>query len=211
MSLTLGLSIMRKALNLKATPLFLAASSSGQHDFVSFLIELGSDVNEAAFNETKKEQITPLVAAAKENHLATVQVLLANGAKPDNCDQVLWHSCSEDDRLEMVRTLLDAGAKCDLKKTIATSYQNYTGLTRLMSLVLMGNGAVIDVFSKCIDRDTVNYAACGRLENQFEFNITAAWLASESGLTDILDTLLELGADANAGAVTREGVTLSCL
>ena len=45
----------------------------------------------------------------------------------------------------------------------------------------------------------------------FEFNITAAWLASETGHTDILKTLLELGADANAAAVTREGVTLSCL
>ena len=162
---------------MKATPLFLAARS-GQHDFVSFLIKLGSDVNKPALDKNKKEHKTPLTAAAEKNHLATVRVLLANGAKPDKCNQVLWDSCRKNNRSEMARTLLDAGAKCDLKKVIKSSDQNYTGLTRLMSLVLKEKGTIINILSKCIDKDTVNYAACGRLESQFEFNITAAWLAT---------------------------------
>ena len=68
-----------------------------------------------------------------------------------------------------------------MKKITTKSDKNYTGLTRLMSLVLTRKDVAINALTKCIDKDTVNYAACARLKCQFESNISATWLASETG------------------------------
>ena len=100
-----------------------------------------------------------------------------------------------------------------MRTKMESSAEDYVGLTRLMSLVLKGRSAIIEILSrrKSIDQDTVNYSGCGRRKALFESHISAAWLASEAGHSDILKALLALGADANAMAVTKEGVSLSCL
>lgn len=64
---------------IKVSP-FCISVAKGDFEMVQKMIELGADVNEVS------NQMTPLMFAARYNHLEIIKLLVANGAKTNTKD-----------------------------------------------------------------------------------------------------------------------------
>ena len=88
------------------TALFLAAGMA-QDDFVSFLIELGSDVNATAVSK-EGVPLSCLQIAAATGKASTVEILLKAGARVNSGKSCLLEPAREG-KSDIVRMLLEAG------------------------------------------------------------------------------------------------------
>jgi ankyrin repeat protein len=107
------------------TPLHYAAAH-GLNDFVRGLLKHGADPDLFGIPDTKGNLTTPLMAAAANGHLETVQLLVEKGAQLEKVndvgDTVLMDVCKRP-YPEIVKLLLEKGANVN-----ASGYLGYTAL-----------------------------------------------------------------------------------
>ena len=154
------------------TPLVLAAEN-GQLDVVKLLVEKGADVNVRCSYNTIHECATPLIGACE---VARDFDRLGGGPLPGS----RVATTRKHGYLEIVKLLLDKGAKVDVK--------NNFGNTAL--LIAAGNGQS-EVVKLLLDKG----ASVDLGNNQ---SITPLLMAAQNGDVDVTTLLLAKGANPNA-------------
>ena len=181
----------------------------------------------------------PFIEAVLGNHLEVTRVLLNSGYDPnyysdDSGGEVPLHFAIEEDNIEMVRLLLDHGARPDL----AYTPYNKNSLDLLNQAARWGNAAIVKLLLQHIDVETklthgheewdtlITTAATFGLMDIFQmilkknkasqgdkFALHSRYLrpplslAAEKGHTDIVALLLDHGSDVHAGVVSTESYT----
>jgi len=187
------------------TPLHRACDN-GHLDVVRVLLEAGAD-GHAADNDTdndEKEDSTPLHRACDNGHLDVVRVLFEAGADlhaADNWRRTPLHVACMSGQFDVVRFLLDAGALADLNAV------DNCGWTPL-HLASGGEGVGqrhLDVVKMLLDEGAHLEA---RVSNGYRVSIgyTPLMEASETGQGEIVQELIDRGANIFATAANRETV-----
>jgi len=167
--------------NAWSSPLY-AASSRGHYKVVQTLLHHGANVNEGAESGN-----IPLHAAAQEGHDKVVQILLHNGANVN--DQKYGNTplylASFEGHDQVVQMLLDNGADVNVHveggtALHAASYQGHDSIVRM----LLEHGIYIDVMGT----------------TKIFGSLTALCTASGHDRYQVVQTLLEKGANVNAKA-----------
>ncbi|MCA8448886.1 ankyrin repeat domain-containing protein [Burkholderia vietnamiensis] len=152
-------------------------------DMVDYLVEKGGDVNQRFVEDPKSLSeedfwanasnagLTPLHFAASGADLPTIERLLRHGAHPEALDQAIGH----DDEEAVVRTLLDAGAQPGFSVVQAATLEGASVGTIRM---LLETGANPDMTPQ-------------------EGEGTALWFAAAQGRVDVVEVLLDYGANVH--------------
>ena len=205
---------------------FFAACRQGDHDEVLRLVGVDPDLVRAADPKAAHGGWTGLHAAAQGGHTPIVELLLARGADVlareagDNTTALHWAAARAEQPL--VRTLLDGGADVhgvgDLHALDVIGWAAFFRAPGTEDITVMDDGrrACIDylvergarhhIFSAiCVGslpliREVVeqNPDALDRRMSRFERRLTALHFAIVRKRYDVLDLLLELGADVEA-------------
>lgn len=187
-------------------------SAKGNEQICQLLLDYGANVNGC------EGTVSPLTLAAKNNKQAVVQLLIARGASP-NCVHPEEYSplifLCEDGNLELVELLIKAGAEVNHqvlknKKTAlyaACEFDQYEIVQLLLS-----NGATItnsSTFSPLLIAVTCNHIRILELLLQqpnikvdtlfTDENATALFLGCAKGFFNVVQLLLDKGADPNKG------------
>jgi uncharacterized glyoxalase superfamily protein PhnB len=200
---------------------FFGACAVGDRDTVSKL--LATDPALARMADPKGEHAgwTGLHYAARAGQLDTVRLLLAHGAYPnaresgDNTYPLHWAAANRS--IEVVRALLDAGGDAhgigDLHELDAIGWATYfhrpegrRGELPEVARLLVEHGAHHHVYSAMSlgDRELLRSVveqdpgALDRRMSRFENRLTALHFAIVEKRDDMLDLLIELGADLEA-------------
>jgi ankyrin repeat protein len=178
------------------TPL-LEASRTGDTPLIAELIKAGADARESVHPEGE----TPLMAVSRTGKLDAVELLLKAGSDPNAADnyqkQTALMRAAEEGHAEVVNALLAAKADPNAKAHVSqlTTRKNADhatgGFTALMFAVRNGHENVV--------RALVKGGADLKATNGD--GITATSIAVENDRFDLARTLLDLGADANDGAL----------
>jgi len=156
-------------------PLLHFAAAHGQRACVDVLLDRGFDVN----TRDRLDNATALHWAAQDGHLDVVRRLLAAGADIDGegdaheIGVIGWATCFRDVRDEVAEFLLEHGAK-----------------PTLFSAVALGRG---DLVRQLVAADPTLLAS--RKMSRFEHYRTPLHLAVLKNRPDMVELLLELGAD----------------
>jgi len=178
------------------TPL-LQASRTGDAPMIAELLKSGADVRKSIHPEGE----TPLMAASRTGKLSAVDLLIKAESDPNAADSyqketaLMW--AAEEGHVEVVNALLAAGANPNAQAAVSqlTTRKNADhptgGFTALMFAVRDGH------------EDVVRALAKGRadLKAANGDGLTATSIAIENDRFDLARTLLDLGADANDGAL----------
>jgi ankyrin repeat protein len=178
------------------TPL-LQASRTGDAPMIAELLKSGADVRKSIHPEGE----TPLMAASRTGKLNAVELLIKAESDPNAADTyqketaLMW--AAEEGHVEVVNALIAAGANPNVKASVSelTTRKNADhptgGFTALMFAVRDGY------------EDTVRALAKGGadLKATNGDGLTATSIAIENDRFDLARTLLDLGADANDGAL----------
>lgn len=154
-------------------------------DFKAFKVALTK--NPTAKDEKSNDSgRTPLIAATITKHYEIVQMLLDWGADVNVVDRggdsALHHACASGDE-KMIKMLLDYGAD--------TNYINFASHnTPLFEAILHGHSAACLLLLEQPYVDLTHRSALGK--------DTAIILAAEAGLLEVVESLIEKGADLNA-------------
>ncbi len=187
--------------------LFLEASSKGDLESLRGFAGLARAANASGW--------TGLHAAARGGHLDAVRLLLQHGADPnareagDNTTALHWAAAGG--RLEIVRTLLDAGGDVhgvgDLHEFDVIGWATYYHPAGAeVAALLIERGARHHIFSAISlgDLEVIRKlvedkpGALDRRMSRFEQRQTPLHFAMNLKRYDILDLLIELGADLEA-------------
>ena len=178
------------------TPL-LEASRTGDTPMIAELLKAGADVKKSVHPEGE----TPLMAASRTGKLDAVELLLKAGSDPNAADNyqkqtaLMW--AAEEGHVDVVNALLAAGANPNAKAHVSplTTRKNADhatgGFTALMFAVRNGHENVV--------RALVKGGADLKATNGD--GVTATSIAIVNDRFDLARTLLDLGADANDGAL----------
>ena len=173
------------------------AALNGHTDCVRLLIDHGADVNEFTYpydsNGFSRDPFTddfsrpfdnpgctPLLLAAENGHLQTVQVLLQNGGELNRGNEMAWlplHSAVSKNRTEVVKFLLKQDGDVLASTSRGTTVLHLATCLELV-MILVDRGANIQAND-----------ICGR---------TPLHVAAEKGIAETVNYLLDLGADINA-------------
>jgi len=178
------------------TPL-LQASRTGDAPMIAELLKSGADVRKSVHPEGE----TPLMAASRTGKLSAVELLIKAESDPNAADSyqketaLMW--AAEEGHVEVVNALMAAGANPNSKAAVSelTTRKNADhptgGFTALMFAVRDGY------------EDTVRALVKGGadLKATNGDGLTATSIAIENDRFDLARTLLDLGADANDGAL----------
>ena len=178
------------------TPL-LQASRTGDTPMIAELLKSGADVRKAVHAEGE----TPLMAAARTGKLDAVQLLIKAGSDPNASDtyqkQTALMRAAEEGHVDVVNALLTAGADPNAKAHVSAlttrKHADHAtgGLTALMFAVRNGHENVVRALAdggadlKATNGDGVSATSIAIVNDRF----------------DLARTLLDLGADANDGAL----------
>ncbi len=179
------LDIVRKLINAGANVngnggvALTCAACSGHLEMMSHLLKNGADIN-----AVERDGTTPLHRAAACNQLESVKLLLDRGAKV-NAQRItgatpLMHACWYTDNPDLIRTLIQAGAKLELRDwhgEPAIVHTASEGHVKALQALIDG-GAKVD--EEC-ERDQT----------------TALHAAAASGRREALEILLRAGANPN--------------
>lgn len=173
--------------NVLPSPLVCAVGRDSW-DMVRFLIDKGADVNMA-----DKDGLSPLVVAARGGDEDVVRLLVEHGAEVDARDMdgvtPLVKAC-EFRRWGAVKTLLDLGADVN-----ATNGDGRTALAATVeALIGEGEDAGLGALRVLIKRGADVEAKNG----EFAGNMSALSIAARVDRLDIMNALVEAGADVNA-------------
>ncbi len=177
------------------TPLF-QASRAGDAPLIGVLLAAGADPDAA-----QSDGVTPLMAAARTGHLDAVRLLIEAGADVNAADTyqqetaLMW--AAAEGHAAVVRALLEAGADPNARGRLTTIEERKHadhptgGMTALMFAARNGHEDVV--------RALVAGGADLRLTNGD--GITATSIAIVNDWFDLANTLLDLGADPDDGAL----------
>jgi uncharacterized protein len=187
------------ATDLKVTPLWLAAET-GNEAMVGRLLEAGANPNAALLAGE-----TPLMVAARSDYPAVVVQLLAKGADlnargPREQTALMWAVSQK--HSDVVKILLDHHADLQLRSEVWSEvmavpphgYLPYNkaiphgGETALMFAARVGDLASAKLL----------VAAGANVNDADAWGVSATTLAAHSGFRDLVEFLLEKGADPNA-------------
>jgi len=178
------------------TPL-LEASRTGDTPMIAELLKAGADVKETFHPDGE----TALMAASRTGKLEAVELLLKAGADPNAADKyqkqtaLMW--AAEEGHVDVVNALLAAKADPNVKAHVSaiSTWKNADhatgGFTALMFAVRNGHENVV----RALVKGGANLKAING------DGITATSIAITNDRFDLAKTLLELGADANDGAL----------
>jgi ankyrin repeat protein len=198
----------------RTTPLWRAVDS-GQADAAHLLMEQGADVNAYSSVSGRGVFSTPLLQAASRGHYEIVRDLLEHGAavtSPFTVNYTPLHWAVERNDLKFARLLLefgaDANALCDPAGGFVSSMLSETKSHDMVAL-LVDNGAT---WATGDNSALPRAAQRGELESvrlfvlQFGANVNEMdtrfmaplHYAARGGHVDVVEYLLEQGADPNA-------------
>ncbi len=178
------------------TPL-LEASRSGDTPIIAELMKAGADVRRAVHPEGE----TPLMAASRTGRIDAVELLLEAGSDPNAADnyqnETALMRAAEEGHVDVTNALLAAGANPNTKAHVSSlSERKHAdhatgGFTALMFAVRNGHENVVRALVKGgADMKTANGDG-----------LTATSIAIVNDRFDLAQTLLDLGADPNDGAL----------
>jgi ankyrin repeat protein len=176
----------------------LEASRTGDTPMIAELLKAGATVEESDHGPDGE---TPLMAASRTGKLDAVELLLKAGANPNAADNyqketaLMW--AAEEGHVDVVNALLAAKANPNAKAHVSalSTWKNADhatgGFTALMFAVRNGHESVVRALVKGgADLKAINGDG-----------ITATSIAITNDRFDLARTLLDLGADANDGAL----------
>ena len=178
------------------TPL-LQASRTGDAPMIAELLKSGADVRKSIHPEGE----TPLMAASRTGKLSAVDLLIKAESDPNAADSyqketaLMW--AADEGHVEVVQALLAAGANPNAQAAVSqlTTRKNADhptgGFTALMFAVRDGHEDVVRALVK----------GGSDLKATNGDGLTATSIAIENDRFDLARTLLDLGADANDGAL----------
>jgi uncharacterized protein len=178
------------------TPL-LEASRTGDTPMIAELLKAGADIKKSVHPEGE----TPLMAASRTGKLDAVELLLKAGSDPNAADtfqkQTALMRAAEEGHVKVVNALLAAGADPNARAHVSPLAERKHadhatgGFTALMFAVRNGHESVVRALAEGrADMKAVNGDG-----------VTATAIAIVNDRFDLARTLLDLGADANDGAL----------
>ncbi len=201
--------------------LFFLACEKGHDAVLRRLLAKHSRLVRAANPAAPHGGWTGLHTAAQQGHLETVRLLLEHGADPnareagDNTYPLHWAAANR--RVEIVRALLDAGGDVhgigDVHELDAIGWATFfhephgaPGENPSVAALLVERGARHHIFSAMSLGDLnlirrlvqENPKALDRRMSRFEQGLTPLRFAIQRTRYDIMDLLIELGADLEA-------------
>jgi ankyrin repeat protein len=184
--------------DLGATALW-AASQNGNAAAVRMLLKTGANANASLLLGE-----TPLMVAARSGHVAVVEQLLANGANVDakaGRDQTALMWAVTQQHPEVVEILLTNGADVHAQsakwsEVMAVPPHGYLPYNRDIP---HGNDTALLLAARVgsLASARLLIAAGANVDDADAWGITATTLAAHSGFTDLVEFLLEKGADPN--------------
>jgi ankyrin repeat protein len=196
---------------------FFEACASGDANALREMLRLDPTLVRAADPKAQHANWTGLHTAAQRGHLDAVQVLLQHGADPnareagDNTYPLHWAAARRN--ADILRALLDAGGDVhgfgDVHQLDTIGWATFftePGVDIDVTPLLVERGARHHIYSAiCIgDLSLIqnlveqNPDALDRRMSRFEGGLTALHFAIKRKRYDILDLLIELGADLEA-------------
>lgn len=184
---------------LLSTPLSLAAAF-GHEECVDVLLKTGADADAL-------DEFGPCIAwAVKGGYVGIVSKLVAAGVSPNSVspNDLTWHShtpltlAAAHGRADVVRTLLEAGAKVDLtmQDRRLDSQDEAAGLTPLMLAARGGHAEVVQVLiaakANVHAKLPAQNAGCRHVEG-----MTALIIAAQHGRAEVCRLLIKAGGNVN--------------
>jgi len=184
--------------DLGATPLW-AASQNGGAALVRRLLKAGANPNLALLSGE-----TPLMVASRAGSVDVVSQLLAAGARTDahgtrGQTALMWAAAQK--HPDVVKVLLAGGADVKARSATYTEVMAVSphGLLEYNRSIPHGNDTALLFAARIGDLESVKLlvAAGGDVNDADAWGVTATVVAAHSGFRDVVDFLLEKGADPN--------------
>ncbi|XP_070190179.1 protein phosphatase 1 regulatory subunit 12A-like isoform X12 [Littorina saxatilis] len=184
---------------------FLAACSSGDKDEVKKLLERGADINTA-----NVDGLTALHQACIDDNLDMVEFLVEEGADVDVCDNEGWtplHATASCGFTEIARYLLKHGANVaavnndgDLALDIAEDEEMENLLQKEMDTKGVDADSARREEEDCMMADANRWLQDNNIEDNIhpKTGATALHVAAAKGYINVMNVLLQAGADINA-------------
>ncbi|CAF1105763.1 unnamed protein product [Adineta steineri] len=187
-----------------ATPLYTAIEE-GHLEVVELLIRHGADVNQSPQGEVARdlhiENQTPLLIACMKNYETIIRHLIESGANVNVTSEYgssPFLAICQHNNVELVRLLIQHGARHDVE----TKNENDGTINGLIVAAEYGS---FDILRLLVEAGLdVNYKVEGKGESAGR---TPLFCACAAGFQDIVEYLIDRGADVNA----TEKSGLSCL
>jgi ankyrin repeat protein len=187
--------------DLGATPLW-TASLNGSLAMVKRLLQAGADPGRALIAGE-----TPVMVASRGGYPDVVEALLANGANPNahgarGQTALMWAVAQK--HPEVVQVLLARGADVHARSDVWSQMMAVPphGLPQYNRMIPHGGDTplLFAALSGDLASAKLLVAAGAGVNDTDAWGVTSLVLAAHSGFEDLLDFLLERGADANAAA-----------
>jgi uncharacterized protein len=190
------------------TPL-LEAVERDHADIVDTLLAAAVNPNRAGNHGDAEAVVTPLCLGARKGNLRIVLALLAAGAQADDAvdrGETALFSAAQKGHLSVVQRLLQAGAE--------VNHETHDGWMPLLVAAAEGHEAIIQILFPLVDKDKALFFGAqngvtqlidpllkaGAVVNPEGGRETPLVVAAKNGHSEIMQLLLNAGADAGRGA-----------